>query len=104
MIPDAYTLPRRSERRVVRKAIVLVVETDGPETLHEGTTLDISDFGARVESEATLKPGQTLTLLQPEDPAAAFRCLVVWSGNVGSDGQGQMGLEFLDTLPPALEN
>lgn len=104
MISDAYAIPRRSDRKAVRKAIVLVVESDGIETLYEGTTVDLSNLGARVETERTLAPGQTITLLQPDDPATAYRCMVVWSGDVGSDGQGQMGLEFLDTLPPALEN
>jgi PilZ domain len=104
MITDAYASPRRSERKPVRKAIVLMVEADGPESLQQGTTVDLSEFGARVEAETALAPGQTITLLQPDDPATAYRCMVVWSGDVGSDGHGQMGLEFLDTLPPALEN
>jgi hypothetical protein len=104
MIPDTYALPRRSERKPIRKAVVLVVESDGPDTLYEGTTVDLSEFGARVETESPLAPGQTITLLQPEDPPTAYRCMVVWSGDVASDGQGQVGLEFLNTLPPTLEN
>ena len=104
MITDPYASPRRSERKPVRKAIVLVVESDGPETLHEGTTVDLSDFGARVETDTALAPGQTITLLQPDDPATAYHCMVVWSGDVGSDGHGQVGLEFLNSLPQGLEN
>jgi hypothetical protein len=104
MIPDAYAVPRRSERKPIRKAIVLMVESEGPETSHEGTTVDMSEHGARVEAEAALAPGQTLNLIQPDDPTRSLRCLVVWAGDVSSDGHDQMGLEFLDSPPAGLEN
>lgn len=104
MVPDAYTLPRRSERKPVRRAIVLMVESDDSQTSQEGMTIDLSEHGVRVETETTLSPGQTLTLFQPDDPDHPFRCMVVWAGNVGSDGQDQMGLEFLDSLPSGPEN
>jgi len=104
MILDAYAAPRRSERKPVRKAIVLMVESDDQETLHEGTTVDLSEYGARVETETALAPGQTLTLFQPDDPAHSYRCMVVWSGNVGSDGHDQIGLEFLNSVPAGPEN
>jgi PilZ domain len=104
MITDAYPVPRRSERKQVRKAIVLMIESDGQEVHQEGTAVDISEHGARVEAEAALTPGQTISLVQPDDPTHALRCLVVWSGEVGSDGRDQAGLEFLDPLPTGLEN
>ena len=104
MTPDAYAVPRRSERKPVKKAIVLMVESDDSETLHEGTTVDMSEHGARVEAEVALTPGQTLSLIQPDDPARCYRCLVVWAGVVGSDGQDQIGLEFLHTPSAGIEN
>ena len=104
MIPDAFGVPRRSERKPVRRAIVLMVESEDRETLHKGTTIDMSEFGARVEAGTGLAPGQTLTLFQPDDPAGALRCMVVWSGDVSSDGHDQMGLEFLGSPSAAPEN
>jgi PilZ domain len=104
MTGDAYAVPRRSERRPVRKAIVLMVESDDPEICHEGTTVDMSEHGARIEAEAALTPGQTLNLIQPDDPSHALRCMVVWSGDVSSDGQDQFGLEFLGSPQVNLEN
>lgn len=104
MTGDAYAVPRRSERKQVRKAIVLMVESDDPEIRHEGTTVDMSEHGARVEAEAALTPGQTLNLIQPDDPAHALRCMVVWSGDVSSDGHDQFGLEFLGSPPSNREN
>jgi PilZ domain len=104
MTPDAFAVPRRSERKPVRKAIVLMVDEDDLDALHAGMTVDISEHGARVEAEAALAPGQTLNLIQPEDPTRFLRCMVVWAGNVSSDGHDQVGLEFLDPLPADMEN
>ena len=104
MTPDTYATPRRSERILLRKAIVLMVESDNPQTLHEGTTVDLSEYGARVETETVWAPGQTITLLQPDDPVHSYRCTVVWAGDIGSDEHGQMGLEFLEPLPAGPEN
>ena len=54
-----------------------MVESNDAEVRHEGTTVDMSEHGARVESDATLTPGQTLSLIQPDDPTHALRCLVI---------------------------
>ena len=81
-----------------------MVEPDNPEALLEGTTIDMSEHGARIESEAPLAPGQTLSLIQPDDPVHSYRCMVVWAGDVGSDGHDQIGLEFLSSLAPGPEN
>ncbi len=104
MAPDAFAVPRRSERKPARRAIVLMVESDDQETLHEGVTVDLSQYGARIETETPLATGQTLTLFQPEDPAHALRCMVVWTGDVSSDGHDQIGLEFLNPPSAGLEN
>lgn len=95
---------RRSERKPVRKTIVLMVESDDPEIRHDATTVDLSEYSARIEAEAALTPGQTLSLIQENDPTHPLRCMVVWAGDVGSDGHGQAGLEFLDPRPATLEN
>ncbi len=104
MIPDAYAVPRRSERKPLRKAVVLMVESDDPETLHEGETVDMSEHGARIETETPFAPGQTLNLIQPDDPTRSLRCMVVWTGDVSSDGHDQIGLQFLDPAPGNIEN
>ena len=104
MIPDAFAVPRRSERKPVRRAIVLMVDEEDLDARHAGMTVDISEHGARVEAEAALIPGQTLNLIQPDDPTCYLRCMVVWAGNVSSDGHDQIGLKFLDPLPGDREN
>lgn len=104
MTCESLGAQRRSERKPVRKAVVLVIESEDPEARLEGTTVDVSEHGARVQAETVLTPGQTLSLLQDEDPAHALRCTVVWAGDVGSDGFDHMGLEFLEHPPTAPEN
>ncbi len=104
MTGNTYRVPRRTERKPATKAILLVVESEESGVHHDGTMADISSDGARVEARTPLKPGQTLSLVQPDDPSRALRCLVVWSGDVGTDGDGQAGLEFLDPPDSNLEN
>lgn len=81
-----------------------MVESDDHEVCYEGTTVDISEHGARVKAEAALTAGQTLSLIQPDDPAHALHCVVVWVGDVSSDQHDQAGLEFLDSEPTGIEN
>lgn len=81
-----------------------MVESESPQVPHEGTTVDMSEHGVRIVAEAQLTPGQTLSLFQPDDPERGLRCMVVWTGDVGSDGHDQAGLEFLDSVSPKPEN
>lgn len=104
MTPDASAAPRRSERKPVRKAIVLMIDEGNQDAGHPGMTVDLSDHGARVEAAAALTPGQTLTLVQPDDPSSSLRCMVVWAGDVASDGHDHVGLEFLDSSADNQEN
>jgi PilZ domain len=104
MTGDALGAQRHSERKPVRKAVVLLIESEDPEARFEGTTVDASAHGAKVQAESFLTPGQTLSLLQDEDPARALRCTVVWAGDVVSDGSDHVGLEFLEHPAAAPEN
>ena len=104
MRTDAHAESRRSERKPVRKAVVLMIESVEPEEQQEGEAVDMSLHGARVESEAALTPGQILDLIQPDDPTHALRCTVVWYGDVSTDGHEQIGLEFLSSSSSAFEN
>ncbi len=104
MANDTHSESRRSERKPIRKAVVLLIEADEPENQSEGKTAGMSVQGASVESEAALTPGQILSLIQPDDPTHALRCTVVWSGDVSTDGNEQIGLEFIESPSSALEN
>ena len=81
-----------------------MVESESQQIPQDGATVDLSEHGARIVAEAPLTPGQTLSLFQADDPERALRCRVVWTGDVGSDGHDQTGLEFLDSRSENTEN
>ncbi|MCL5671361.1 MAG: PilZ domain-containing protein [Acidobacteria bacterium] len=74
---------------------MLLVESGEETTPHDALTVNVSDYGIRVEAHAPLTPGQVLYLVLPGDPTGPLRCLVVWSADVTSDGKSEAGLEFL---------
>lgn len=104
MTSDAHSVARRSERKPVRRAVVLVVESEDTEVHHEATTVDISAHGVRIEAEAALSPGQVLSLTRADDPTQSLRCLVVWTGDLSSDKREEVGLEFIDGQSTIWEN
>jgi PilZ domain len=89
---------------LLRKAVILLVESGEETTSHEATTADISLHGVRVHAHAELTPGQVIHLVQPEDPTDTLRCLVVWTADVSSDGEGEAGLEFLQSYSTPSES
>jgi PilZ domain len=95
---------RRSERKPLRRAVVLVVEMEGEVASYEAGTLDVSGHGVRVQVNAEMKPGQVLHLVRPENPDETVSCVVVWTADVSSDVKGQAGLEFLKPFSSALES
>lgn len=97
MPTESYTPTRRAERRPSKRAMVLVYEGADSEETQPAITVDESDLGARIETQAQLKAGQLIEL-QSEDSALRLRCRVVWTGEVASDKEGEAGLEFL--FPP----
>jgi hypothetical protein len=86
---------RRSARVPARKAVLLIVESEQC----GARTLDVSQHGVRVECQTLLKPGQVLELLPSENSGGPIRCVVVWAGDVGSDREGEAGLNFLTPQP-----
>ena len=104
MAGNIDTDARRSERKPLRKAVVLVVEMGAEATSYDAGTLDVSQHGARVQVDADLKPGQVLHLVRPDNPDETVTCLVVWTADVSSDTKGQAGLEFLKNNSSRLES
>ena len=78
-------------------AVTLVLE--GEEAEYLANTLDLSTHGVRLQSEATLAPGQPVGLLLGTEPNCFVNARVVWVGKADSPLAGQAGFEFLDVLP-----
>ena len=77
-------------------AVTLVIEGDATE--HLATTVDLSPHGLRVQSDATLAPGQPVGLLLAAEPACFIKARVVWVGKAASAQAGEAGFEFLSPL------
>jgi hypothetical protein len=96
MPQDAYPVQRRSPRERVQIAVTLVIEGEVEE--HPATTVDLSAQGVRLQSDASIFPGQPVGLLLGTDPGYVLQARVVWIGKVGSVVEGQAGIEFLNPL------
>ncbi|MGD0456208.1 MAG: PilZ domain-containing protein [Terriglobia bacterium] len=98
MAPFAQPVPRRSERRIAKIAIIMFVETERKWEECDAVTLDFSAYGARIEVGTSLTPGQVVEV-DPGDGSDRVTGRVVWVGKPASDMEGQAGLEFFDPLP-----
>jgi len=88
--------PRRSERHPVKMAALLVIE--GEEVDQSALTVDLSPHRLRLQTAASLAPGQQVGLLPGDQSEGVIGARVVWVGKVETDQAGQAGLEFLRPL------
>ena len=58
MEDTTFTASRRSERRPLRLALVLLMDTAQGESKDEGYTIDVSQHGCRIEGTGALAEGQ----------------------------------------------
>ena len=96
MIDDIRTFKRPAERKRVQMAVTLVIESDKAEYL--ATTVDFSSYGTRLQSDATLAPGQPVGLLLATEPAYFIKARVAWVGRADSAQAGQAGFQFVNPL------
>ena len=99
MEDTTFTTSRRSERRPLRLALVLLMDSEHGETRNEGYTIDISQHGCRIEGAAPLLEGQLVRLAPWESPEGAVAGRVVWVGDPASNLAGEAGIEFLQPMP-----
>jgi hypothetical protein len=97
MPEDSPSDRRPAERKQVQMAVILVIESDDAESL--ATTVDLSSSGLRLQSDATLAPGQPVGLLLATEPPSFIKSRVVWVGKADSVQAGQAGFEFLNPPP-----
>jgi hypothetical protein len=88
-------VPRRSDRRIAKMAIVVFVENGTEWEGFDAFTLDVSTQGARIEAGISLTPGQVVEVV-PVNGSDPVTGRVVWVGEPASELEGQAGLEFLD--------
>lgn len=96
MPDDTISVKRRSERKPAQMAVTLLIEGDEAECL--ANTVDVSSYGLRLQSDATLAPGQPVGLLFPAIPDCYIKARIIWVGKAETDQAGQAGFEFLNPL------
>jgi hypothetical protein len=99
MAESSNIIHRKSERRPLRLALVLLMDSDEGERRDEGYMVDLSQNGCRVEGVEPICEGQLVRLLPWESPEGAIAGRVVWVGKPESKLAGEAGIEFLHPLP-----
>jgi hypothetical protein len=94
--------PRRSERVGADGVAFVVASREDRKAWRKALMLDRSAHGARVQTDIPLTSGEVLEFVPPVGEEYAIRCRVIWAGEVGSDSEGQSGLEFLTPYPTDL--
>ena len=97
MSKDTTSVSRSAERKRVQMAVTLVIEGDEAEYI--ATTVDLSSYGLRLQSDAALSPGQPVGLLLAANADCFIKARVVWVGKSDSAQAGQAGFQFLNPLP-----
>ena len=94
---DTRSEKRPAERKRVQMTVTLVIE--GDEAEYRATTVDLSPYGLRLQSDAALAPGQPVGLLLSTEPTSVIKARVAWVGKADSAQAGQAGFQFLN--PPS---
>lgn len=87
---------RQSRRILVKLPVSLIVDTPGGWETHPASTVDLSDRGLKVSTDAPLTSEQVVGVILSRTPE---RCRVAWKGQEGTPRAGQAGLQFLNPLP-----
>ena len=72
------------------------MESQGRKLGHVGSAIDLSQQGARIQTEVPLSPGQTVDLVPSGGIGVGTPCRVVWVRAPDPSKTGEAGLEFLN--------
>jgi hypothetical protein len=89
---------RRSERSYERMPLTLRFRSEDGEVRWPARTVDLSQHGFRVRTNAALVPGQTIEAVSPEGHFRPVACRVAWVGSKSGNMPIDAGLEFLSPM------
>ena len=84
-----FETERKSERRPIRLALELLIDSPEGEIRNEGFTVDLSQNGCRVEGAESVTEGQLVRLLPWDSTQTAIAGRVVWVGEPASKLAGE---------------
>ena len=104
MTDISFVERRRAGRQIIEQRVKLLIESDRTNTQRDAVTLDLCPLGARVQSEVSLSPGQSIDLILKEDIPAVLSAQVIWVDVTRPTWPRQAGLKFTDpgNFPAAL--
>ena len=95
------TEARRSERKPVRIAVIVLSESEGKKIESDAYTLDLSEHGLKLQSSIALAQGQIVDLTATDGSECSVRGRVIWTGAVGSAREGEVGFEIVSPFADA---
>jgi PilZ domain len=87
---------RRAGRDSIERRVTLLIESDRTNTHRDAVTIDLCVFGARVHTEASLSPGQSIDLIVKEDVPHIIPAQVIWVDGMRSGSHKEAGISFTD--------
>ena len=96
-----YAQPRRSERRPQKVGVTLLAKAAGVEFQQPAHTVDISEHGLRIRTDARfdearpLNPGQMVYVYGDSDISFGY-CRIVWVHTDDPESSSEAGLAFLN--------
>ena len=76
----------------------MILFIEGEEIDQSALSVDLSQNGLRLQTDAALAPGQPVGVLLGDKSEGVINARVAWVGKVETDQAGQAGLEFLRPL------
>jgi PilZ domain-containing protein len=93
---------RRYKRLALNVPVTLVVGTGSQRVLNDSQMLDASEWGARLKSDVVVSPGQLVEVIPREGTGLSVRGRVVRIDRFRFGESNELGLEFLNPVPPAI--
>jgi Tfp pilus assembly protein PilZ len=88
-------IARRSERVVTSLPVKLLTDANGQRLEYSAHTLDISEGGVGIRTDAPLMPGQKVAIILECEHVPPLRSRVVWVNRRETGQEIDAGLEFL---------
>ena len=86
---------RCSKRTVVKERASLMISSHDSQKRLPCLVVDSSKEGFRIRGGFHLRRGQVVEIILDDEPLSSVRCSVVWIGKLGSQQEGESGLQTI---------
>src|SRR6267143_7140171 len=100
MILRTDSIGRQSAREAVTIPVTMLVESEGETVPHPSRMVDVSLWGTKLKTSLMVPPGLHVRVASAKGPTVAVPAKVVWSRRPVFGEEAEVGLEFLQPVPP----